>query len=163
MDGREEFIATLLNPDEYRRNFNRVASLTSQNITFLSRKFFSQAGCELVKYPMSQCWSVSYQDKRPPLRMLFGALLVAVAVFIVYGLTVYWDRLDPGTRVPVGAVALVGLYGILMLFGARRHRLVFILADGRKLTWQSQSGDYKHKQVSVDRVVAFARSKGLLK
>jgi hypothetical protein len=163
MDVREEFVATLLHPDEYRRNFNRVASLSSENVTFLNRKFFSKAGWELVKYPMSECRSVSYKDERPLLGMFFGALLVALAIFIFYALVVYWDRLDAGTRIPAGLVGLAGLYGIRMLFGARRHRLVFFLAGERKLTWQSQSGDHKHKQASVDKVVAFARSKGLLK
>jgi hypothetical protein len=111
---------------------------------------------------MGECRSVRYHDERPPLGMLFGALLIAVAVLVVYALTVYWDRLQPGTRIPIGAVALVGLYGIRMLFRARRHRLVFVLTDERRLAWQSKSGDYNYKQVSVDKVVAFARSKGLL-
>ena len=163
MDVREEYIATLLHPEEYRRNFNRVASLTSQHLTFLSRKFFSGAGWELVKYPMTECRGVSYHDERPLLGMVFGAVLIAVAVLVVYGLAVYWDRLDPGTRIPIGAVSLVGIYGIRMLFRARRHRLVFFLTDERRLTWQSRSGDYKYKQVSVDKVVTFARSKGLLR
>jgi hypothetical protein len=162
MDVREEFIATLLHPDEYRRNFNRVASLTSQNVTFLARKFFSKAGYELVKYPMHECRSIGYTDERPLPTMLFGALLVALTVFVFYMLTVYWDRVDPGTRIPIGALGLAGLYGIRRLFAARRHRLVFNLAGERKLSWQSRSGDYEHKRGSVDKVVAFARSKGLL-
>jgi hypothetical protein len=162
MEVREEFIATLLHPEEYRRNLNRVASLTDQNITFLARKFVSKAGWELVKYPMHECRSISYSDERPLPTMLFGALLVALTVFVLYMLAVYWERLEPGTRIPIGALALAGLYGVRRLFGARRHRLVFNLVGGRNLSWQSQSGDYGHKRVSVDRVVAFARSKGLI-
>jgi len=163
MSAQEEFLATLLHPDEYGRNFNRVARLTGHNILFLRRKFFSRAGWELVTYPMSECRSISYRADRPVLKMGFGALLIGLTVFIFFMLFVYWDRLEPGTRVPVGLVGLAGLYGIRLLFGARRHRLIFTLANAQKLTWQSLSGDYGYKQGSVDKVIAFARSRGLFK
>lgn len=73
-----------------------------------------------------------------------------------------WNRLEPGSRIPIGALALAGLYGVRRVFGARRHRLVFRLRDGTSLEWKSRAGDYPYKKASVERIVDFARARGIL-
>lgn len=67
-----------------------------------------------------------------------------------------------GTRVPVGALVFAGLYGLRRLSGVRRHRLSFIMKDGTRLDWRSRPGEYESQKPNADRVVAFARSRGVL-
>lgn len=159
---QEEDVATLIQPGEYVRHLNQVAGLTTRHVVFLKRKFVSRSGHELVRFPLAQCARVRYADERPLLVVVSGALLVALIAFIVTMLVRSWNRLDPGTRIPLGALALAGLYGTRRVLGARRHRLTFAMRDGTRLTWKSRPGDYQLKKPAADRVVEFAQARGIL-
>jgi hypothetical protein len=161
-DDKNEFITTLLFPNEYARNLNQVAGLTTRRITYLKRKFVSKAGYELVEYPIEDCSSITYRDERPLVSIVLGVFLMALLSFIAYMMFKYWDDLPANATVPVGALFLVGLYGFRFVFAARRHRLVFAMRDGTKLTWKSRSGDYKYKEGGAAKVVEFAREQGTL-
>jgi hypothetical protein len=159
----EEHIATLVHPDEYSHHLNQVAGLSTKNIVFLKRKFLSKAGSELVKLPVSDCAQVYHKDERPLVTIVFGALLVAIVAYLLYALFIYWNSLEPGTRIPIGLLGLAGVYGLRWVFGARRHKIVFVMRDGSKLIWKSSSGDYKYKSASANNVIEFAKSAGLLR
>jgi hypothetical protein len=160
--GADEFVATLVGPSEYAHHLNQVAGLSTQRVTFLKRKFLSTSGHELVTYPVADCARARYFDERPVKTIVFGILLVGLVAAMAVGLISTWKQLDAGTRVPVGLLGLAGLYGVRRLFGARRHRLVFILRDGTELSWASRPGDHSTKRVAVERVLEFLRSRELL-
>jgi hypothetical protein len=158
----EESVAILLHQDDYIRHLGEVASLTTGRLRVVQRKFVSQLGWELIDIPMSDCTAIAYKDERPLLKIVLGLLLTVLIFFVFYMIYISWDRLDPGTRVPVGALALAGLYGVRWAFQSRRHRVKFSLKDGRTLLWKSSSGEYKYKLASARKIVEFARSAGLL-
>jgi hypothetical protein len=158
----EESVAILLHPDEYLKHLGEVASVTRGHIRLVKRKFVSKVGWEVVDVPLADCTAITYKDERPLFKVFLGVLLTVLTTFIFCMVFIYWDRLDPGTRVPVGALGLATLYGLGWAFRSRRHRLSFLLRDGRTLEWKSASGDYKYKAVSARRTVEFARSTGLL-
>jgi hypothetical protein len=156
------FVSTLLYPDEYAKHLNQVAGLTTRDIKFLKRKFVSKAGWELVTYPVAECVGIAYNDERPIVSIVLGSLLVVLVAIIGYGLIAYWDSLTPGTRIPIGALGLVAVYGFRATFLSRRHRLIFSMNDGSQLIWKTVAGDYKYQRSRADKVVDFARSRGLL-
>jgi hypothetical protein len=158
----ERYIATLILPDEYMRHLNQVASMTRESITVVKRKFVSKAGWELVQYPTNQCDRIIHKDERPLTIMIAGGLLVGLIVFICYMVGIYWNDLSDETKVPVGMLALAGIYGLKWLFESRRHRLIFVMRDGGKLIFKSRSGDYKAASYPVQKIVEFARGNGLL-
>jgi len=158
----EEFVATLLHQDEYRNHLNEVASLTTKQIRFVERKFGSMTGWQLVEIPMADCAGIAYDDQRPLFKIVLGLLFSAVTIATLCMLYIYWDELQPGTRVPVGALILALVGGLGWAFRSRRHRLSFSMKDGRTLVWKSGTGDYKYKAVSAGKVVEFARSASLL-
>jgi hypothetical protein len=47
-------------------------------------------------------------------------------------------------------------------FLSRRHRLIFSMNDGTQLIWKTIAGDYKYQQPRAEKIVEFARSRGLL-
>jgi len=98
----EEFVATLVHPDEYLNHLNQVASLTTRNIRFIKRKFASRAGCELVEFPLSDCVCIAYKDERPLFKLVSGVLLVLLISFISYMVIIYWDRLAKSTELSKG-------------------------------------------------------------
>jgi hypothetical protein len=159
----EEFIATLLHPDEYSHHMNQVASVTTNNIIFLKRKFVSKSGFELIKYPLSECDRINYKDDRSVVLVVFGALLVLLICYIFYMLYVYWARLESGTHIKIGLLGLGLVYGVRWVFGARSHKFEFCLIDKTVLKWKSRAGDYKYKQAAVNKVIEFARSRGILR
>jgi hypothetical protein len=161
-ESQGEFVATLVESDEYIRHLNQVCGLTTRGILFVKRKFVSRHGGEIVIYPVTSCTGIFYKDSRSPILMFFGVALACLIAFIFYMMIANWDSLEPGTRIPVGALGLAMIYGMRWIFGARRHELIFTLQDSTCLRWKSRPGDYKYKKGSVDKVVDFARSKGLL-
>ncbi|HET8541711.1 MAG TPA: hypothetical protein VFL83_17665, partial [Anaeromyxobacter sp.] len=126
------------------------------------RKLVSRSGHELVGYPLDECARVRHVEERPWWTMVSGALLVALVAFIVYMLSITWDQLEPQTRVPMGALALAGIYGVRRVVGSRRHRLVFTMKDGSKLRWTSRPGEYDAKKPAVETVVELARARQIL-
>lgn len=151
---QEEHIATLVHDDEYGRNAGQVAKISSERLLFVKRKELALNPYELVELPFSQCTSISYEVKWAIAPMIFGVLLVALVGFI---LTSY---VEPGTRVPVGALAIVLVFGAILARGPKRHHLTFEVG-GKRYKWQSKAGEFKYKVASVAKVVAFAREKGL--
>jgi hypothetical protein len=151
----DEHIATLVYSDEYARYANQMASVSSQKLIFVKRKELAMKPYELLEFPISQCSSISYETKWAVVPMIFGALLVALLLFI------FSSRIPAGTQVPIGALAVALIFGVVLLRGPKRHRLTFFM-NGKKLVWQSKAGDYKYKVASTTKVVSFARDKGLL-
>jgi hypothetical protein len=156
------FVTTLLYPDEYPKHLNQVAGLTTRDIKFLKRKFVSKAGWELVTYPVAQCASITYKDERPIASLVLGILLVAVVALIGFGLITYWGGLTPGTKIPIGALGLAALFGLRLTFLSRRHRLIFSMQDGSLLIWKTGAGYYKYQLARAEKVMEFAKSRGLL-
>lgn len=160
---QEEFVATLLFPDEYRRQLNQVAGLTSRRIDFLKSKFGSMSGGELVQIPIEQCSSIAYSDRRPVHIIVAGVFLSLTAPLSLYIMAANWDAMGSDGRIPIGALFVATLFGLKMAFGARRHELTFSMKGRSSLKWRSRPGDFKYKQPSVDKIVEFARAKGLLR
>jgi hypothetical protein len=162
MTTTEQSVATLIFPTEYLRQLNSVAGFTTQNVVFLKRKFVSKEGWELVKYPLADCSRIEYKQDLPLLKIFLGALLLCLVTFILVMVVVYWDDLEPGTRVPVGLIGLAGIYGARVAFGGRRHCVIVTLRDGSKLTWKSKSGEHKLMAPIVERVAEFSKAAGLM-
>jgi hypothetical protein len=160
---QEEFVATLLFPDEYRRQLNQVAGLTSRRIDFLKRKFGSMSGGKLVPIPIEQCTWIAYSDRRPAHIIVAGVLLSLAAPLSLYVMATNWEAMGPDGRVPVGALFVATLSGLRMTFGARRHELTFGVKGRSNIKWRSRPSDFKYKQASVNKVIEFARSKSLLR
>lgn len=158
----EESVATLVFPEDYLRQLNSVAGVTTQHVVHLKRKFVSKAGWELVPIPLSEFTAIEYRKELPIVRVAFGAFLVVLVLFVLTMLVIYWNDLGPSTSIPVGALALAGIYGVRLTLGVRRHRFVFVRTNGSKLVWNSRSGDDKIMQPLVDKLIAFARSRGLM-
>ena len=162
MTTKEQSVATLIFPTEYLRQLNSVAGLTTQNVVFLKRKFVSKEGWELIKYPLADCSTIEYREDLPLLKIVFGALLLCLVAFILVMLVIYWNDLEPSTRVPVGLVSLAGVYGARVAFGGRRHCITVNLRDGSTLSWRSKSGEHKLMSPIVERVVEFSKATGLM-
>jgi hypothetical protein len=162
MSTSEQSVATLVFPEDYLRQLNSVASVTTHNVMLLKRKFVSKAGWELVPIPLSEFTNIEYREELALTRIVFGGLLMALILFVLGMLAKYWNDLEPRTRVPVGALALAGVYGVRLAFGARRHRFAFTRANGSKLVWKSRSGDHKLMKPLADKLIQFARSKGFM-
>lgn len=151
----EEHVATLVHADEYRRNANQVANLSTEKLVFIKRKELAMKPFDLIEYPMRDCTAIAYEVKWALFGMVLGALLVVLIGFI------FMSDVVAGTTVPVGALAVALVFGATLLRGPKRHHLTFVVG-GKKLRWQSKAGDFKYKGASVNKIVAFAKSKGLL-
>lgn len=161
-EAKEQFVTTLLFPNEYQRHFNQVSGLTSQKIVYLKRKFVSRSGYELVSFPVSECVQITYYDERPPLTIILGIELLLLITVCVFGLIKYQQVLLSVKAVPIGLLFLGCLYAGRAIFKSRRHRIVFSMRDGTRLTWKTRPGDYKHKEPNATKVVEFARTLGIL-
>ncbi len=157
----EEYVATLIYPDDYLYNLNQVAGLTAKNIIFLKRKFISKSGFELIRYPISDCQSVRYQQKRSILRIVSGALVVLLICFIFYIIVAHSEDLA-GMRIKLGLFGIALIAGLRWIFGSRGHKLEFMLRDNIRLIWKSRAGDFENKMPAVNNVINFAKSKGIL-
>lgn len=156
MPSEEEHIATLVHPDEYARNVNQMASVSTHKLVFVKRKELALKPFELLQFPLDECSSITYETKWAIVPMAFGALLVAIILFI------FSSEVPVGTRVPIGALAIAFIFGVALLRGPKRHRLTFVV-NGKELKWQSKAGDFEYKITSTQKIVAFAKEKGLLK
>jgi hypothetical protein len=141
---------------------NSVAGLTTEHVIFLKRKFVSKSGWELEKRPLNDFLGITYSARIPLGRIVGGLFLVALIAAIIYFLVVYWGSLEPGQRIPVGAIVVAGIYGVNLLLGARQHKFVFLGKTGFKLTWKSRSGEFDVMKPSVEGIIEFATQKGLL-
>jgi hypothetical protein len=157
-----QVVATLVVPQDYVRHLNQVVAVTTDELVFLKRKFISRSGHELVRHPLGSCASVAYHDERPLMTLISGVLLLALIASLVALLVLQWNQLAPGTRVYPGLLLLAAAYGVRRAFGARRHRLVFTMRDGTKLSWASRPGDFEVYKTPAERVVELARSRELM-
>ena len=160
---KEEFVTTLILPDEYSHHLNEVSGLTTESIIFLKRKFFSRAGHELIKYRLNDCKSIVVHDERPLHRIVFGCLLVSLIAFIFYCIYLYWASLEPGTRIYIGLFGLALFAGFRWILGARRHRIIFLMKNGKKLIWKSSAGDFQVKEKNVGLVSQLAMNRNIYK
>lgn len=150
----DEHIATLVHADEYAKNVGQVASISTHRILYVKRRELAMTPYELLEFPTSSCTSVTYQKKLALVPMIVGVLLVGLVTFILT------SEVAPGTRVPVGALAILVVVGATLFAGPKRHQFTFMV-DGKRLKWRSRAGDYKYKVASVRKVLAWAESKGL--
>jgi len=157
----EEYIATLIHPDEYAHHNKQVDSHTSRKIRFLALKLISSSGVEMVQYPLRDCLYLSYAAGRSYVHLACEVLMVLVVAFLIYMFGMYGSYRNL-SAIPVGIICLTGFVGVRWAFGSRRHRLSFAMADGRELVWRSSAGDFKYKQASVANILNFARANGLL-
>jgi hypothetical protein len=151
----DEHVATLVHQDEFGRNASQVASLSTTRILFVKRKELALKPFELVDLPMNRCTEITYSVKWAVVAMALGATLVLLVIFI------FSSVVPAGTSVPVGALAIAFVFGAILMRGPKRHRLTFIV-DGKRYRWQSKAGDFKYKVASVNKVIAFAQSQGIL-
>lgn len=161
MTNSEQHVATLIFPNEYMRQLNSIAGLTTQNVIFLRRKFVTKEGWELVKYPIGDCKEITYKEDLPVIKIFFGVLLLCLVAFIFVMVAIYWNDLEPNTKVPVGLLGLAGLYGARVAFGGRRHSIRIKLVDGTTLTWKSKSGEHKLMAPIVEKFLEFTKRTGL--
>ena len=158
----DQLIALLVTPDEYIRHFNQVVTFHRNELTVVRRKLLSKGGWELEKVPMSECERILYKDEYSLVTLVSGALLVALIIFVFVMMGIYWNELANETKVPIGALAVGAGYGVTRLFGARRHRLTFVMRHGKKLIFKSRAGDYRVALHPVNKAVEYARTNGLL-
>src|SRR2546428_2264839 len=116
----EQSVATLVLQEDYAKNPNQVARLSSQRILFIKRKEFALKPFELIELPTSACSSISYEQKFALARMIAGvALVVLVITFFVMG------EVEAGTDVPVGLPGIGVGVGLSLGLWVERHRPVF--------------------------------------
>lgn len=87
-------------PEGYLYELNQVAAITSESIVYLRRKFVSSSGWELVKYPLSDCFEIHYEQDLSFARIISGVLLCAFIVAIVAALFIYGESLEASTKMP---------------------------------------------------------------
>lgn len=158
----EESIAILTSPAEYAYHIGEVGSVGALSLKVIRRQFSVKEPYKLEIIPMADVSKAEYRHGLAPLRIGAGVLLLALLCVIFYFVGVYWENLEPGTRVPIGLLGLAGLYGLKWAFMSRRHRFVFHLLNGNKIGWKSSSGDFKYKQRAVDHVLKYLRGRGLI-
>ena len=161
MNSESEYITTLAHPDEYSHSKNQVVKLTTSEIIFLKRKTMSKSGWELISYPMNECVSIKYCDKRSIFKTVIGICIIAVIAAAILLICIYWNQLDPGTLVPVGALGIAAIVGFRWFLGSRSHFFQFTMQDGTKIGWKSRSGDFKYKAICAEKIIEFGKSKGI--
>jgi len=156
----EEWVATLLHPDEYAANVNNVATVTTDKIVYIKRKELALKPFERLEYPIAECTAITYKKHYAIGSFVAGLAAILLVLGIVWGFAVYGANLQPGTRVSIGAVLAVAVFGAFRVSGIKRHRLTFKVGSS-EVRWQSRAGEFKSKEVSVQKVAAFAEEKGL--
>ena len=158
----EETIAILTSPEEYAYHIGEVASVGTHHLRVIRRKFSIQTPYQIEHVPMAHISRAEYKQGLAPFRIGAGGVPIALLCAIFHYIGVYWDSLQPGTKVPVGMLGLAGLYGLRWAFMSRLHALTFHLHSGGKIRWKSRSGDFKYKDRAVGPVFQHLRRTGLL-
>jgi hypothetical protein len=157
----ERNIATFVTPSDYARNANQIAAVTTHRLLFVERRSPGHKLFELVEFSLADCSAIFYESELALLRMVLGGLLVALMITIGVLLEIHRDDLQLATRIPVGAMVLALVAGLTLLRDPWRHHLTFEV-HGRKLEWHSKTGRYQSAVLYVQRVIAFAKKRGLL-
>ena len=150
-------IATLIWPEEYVKSPNQVAIVNKKTITFVKRKEFAMTPYAIEQFPTESCSGITYKKRLALIPMIFGIICILSA-----GVWLFISPLHkevPPMR--IGLLLVMVVTGLTLVFGVKRHRLIFIV-DGKKLKWQSKAGEYKDKKVSIRKVLDYAKEKGLL-
>jgi hypothetical protein len=158
----EQAFAIFALPEDYAYHIGQVASIGSDGLRVVRKQLSIKSPYRLEVVPTSSISRVEYQSELAHARIVAGVLVLVLLVGIIYYLGVYWDRLEPGTTVRYGLLALAGIYGLKWAFMSRCHQLTFHLRDGRRVRWRSRSGDFKYKASVADRAVGHLKELGLL-
>jgi hypothetical protein len=158
----EEYIAILVSANEYAYHIGQVVGVGSENLRVVRKKFSISTPYAIELVPLSGLSRVEYKSGLVPLRIAAGVFVIVLLLGIIYYLGVFWYQLESGTTIRVGLLGLAGIYGLKWAFMSRRHEFVFHFHDTSRLKWHSRSGDYKHKQAVVDKVLEFLRNKGTI-
>jgi hypothetical protein len=150
-----EFISTLISPEGYASQVNQVATVWSDQLRYIRRKELALQPFGVEMIPMSAVKRITYRQELAIAPFVLGALCLVIVALV------FLSPIPGGTRVPIGALALVGFAGYTWTRGIKRHRLDFILAE-RTLKWRSKAGDFSVYATSVRKIVAFASEAGLL-
>ena len=159
---KEESIARLTSPEDYAYHIGEVASVGTHSLQVVRRQFSVKEPYKLESFPTTGISRAEYKAGLAPLRIIAGILLLALLLGIAYFLTTSWSRLEAGTTVRVGLLALAGAYGLRWAFMSRRHQLTFHMHDGKRIGWCSRAGDFKYKERAVAHVLEYLRAQGLL-
>lgn len=158
----EQTFAIFALPEDYAYHIGQVASIGSDGLRVVRRQLSIKSPYRLEVVPATSISRAEYDCGLAPMRIVAGVLVLVLLVGIFYYLGVYWDRLEPGTTVRYGLLALAGIYGVKWAFMSRRHQLTFHLRDGGRVRWRSRSGDFKYKAPVADRALGHLRELGLL-
>ena len=111
---------------------------------------------ETAESHMARIKAISYRMSYSVAPALLGVVCIA-ALAAVLVLPIPF-----GTRVPVGALMLAAGGGLVWLRGMKRHVVEFVV-DGKVLSWRSKAGEFKDREVIVQKVLSFARAAGLFR
>lgn len=150
-----EFIATLIHPEGYAKQVNQVATVWSNQLRFIKRKELALEPFAVGLVPIAAVRRIVYRRELAIAPFLVGVLILFIIAIVLLG------PIPAGTHIPVGALAVAGYAGCTWMRGVKRHRIDFELPD-RVLSWRSKAGDLEFAEPSVNKVVEFARSRGLL-
>ena len=154
--GGGEFVATLIHESDYAKQVNQVAILWTDRLRFIRRKELAIEPYAVEEVPMARIKAISYRMSYSVAPALLGVVCIA-ALAAVLVLPIPF-----GTRVPVGALMLAAGGGLVWLRGMKRHVLEFAV-DGKVLSWRSKAGEFKDREVIVQKVLSFARGAGLFR
>jgi hypothetical protein len=157
----EENVAILVPLDDYAHHINQVVSVGTGSLRVLKRKLSLSTPYRIDLTSIENCKAVEYKSGLSVFHIGAGVLLIALILGVFTLIGVYWSRLEPGTRIQVGLLALAFAYGTRWAFMSKHHRLVFNLRDGSKLQWRSRSGDFKYRERAVEKVLEHVRNRGL--
>jgi len=157
----EDWIATLIHKDDYGRQNDEVAAVTSRRIIFVKGRTLALKAFEQIDYPIKECHRVQYRTVYALPAMIAGAISLLIAAYIVWGLFEYGTELEPGTVIRFGAIIAIAVFGWNRVSGVKRHELVFEMTL-QSLKWRSRPGEFSSSTKIVARVLTFARDKGLV-
>lgn len=158
----DKHVATLVLPEEYERHVDQVASISTHWLLFIKRKRLALQPFKLLEFPLHDCSAIAYKTRIAIFSMLWGLIMLVLAGLIFYGVYAYGDRALENRAFPIGAVLVMLFFSFKLLRYPQRHCLTFVI-NGKKLNWQSRAGDFKRKTLEVEKIIQFARNKGLLK
>ena len=157
----EEWIVTLVHPDEYVRNNNQVAGLSTQRVIYIKGKTLALKAFERIDYPLSNCHAISHRIYYDMSAAIGGGIALVLTGFIVWGLVKYGSEMEPGTGLRYGGIIAVAIFGWNRVSGLRRHEIRFDMPT-EHLRWRSRPREFKSGAVLVDKVRIFAQERGLI-
>ncbi|WP_159274459.1 hypothetical protein [Variovorax boronicumulans] len=149
-------------PQDYAYHIGEVVSIGSDGLRIVRKQLSLSNPYRIEIVPPSKIVKAEYKNGLALTRIVAGVLVLLLLVGIFIYLGIYWDRLEPGTSIRYGLLALAAIYGLKWAFMSRRHQLTFSLRDGGKVRWRSRSGDFKYKEPVASRAVEHLKETGLL-